>query len=74
MIIASILGAKGHEVVTVAPEDTDPLRRPHPHPAPHRRRAGLDPSGRILGIVSERDIVAGMAGHGPGTTRCRPSS
>jgi CBS domain-containing protein len=38
--------------------------------AQHRIGAALvrDPRGAMLGIISERDIVRGMAGHGPGTT------
>ncbi len=69
MIIASILKQKGTEVVSVGPEDTvletaRTLTR-------HSIGAALvrDAEGRILGIVSERDIIRGMAGHGLGTTQ-----
>jgi CBS domain-containing protein len=68
MIIASILGAKGHEVVTVAPGDTVlAVARSLTH---HRIGAALvlEADGRIAGIVSERDIVRGMAETGQGTT------
>jgi len=69
MIIASILKQKGTEVISVGPEDTvletaRTLTR-------HSIGAALvrDAEGRILGIVSERDIIRGMAGHGLGTTQ-----
>lgn len=69
MIIASILKQKGTEVVSVGPEDTvlDVARTL----TQHRIGAALvrDPEGRILGIISERDIIRGMAGHGQGTSR-----
>jgi CBS domain-containing protein len=68
MIIASILSRKGDSVVTVAPDDSvlavaRTLSR-------HGIGAALvrDAGGAILGIISERDIVRGMAGHGPGTS------
>ncbi|MBX6747790.1 MAG: CBS domain-containing protein [Acetobacteraceae bacterium] len=37
----------------------------------HRIGAALvrDAEGRILGIISERDIIRGMAGHGQGTSQ-----
>jgi CBS domain-containing protein len=68
MIIGSILKAKGSEVVSVGPEETilSVARRL----TEHRIGAALvrDASGALLGIISERDIVGGMASHGPGTT------
>jgi CBS domain-containing protein len=69
MIIASILGAKGDEVVTVHPEDT--VLSVARTLTQHRIGAALvrDAEGRILGIISERDIVRGMAGTGPGTSQ-----
>jgi CBS domain-containing protein len=69
MIIGSILKRKGSEVVSVQPEDSvlEVAR------TLSQRRIGAalvrDPAGALLGIISERDIVSGMAGHGPGTTR-----
>ncbi|MBY0333238.1 MAG: CBS domain-containing protein [Acetobacteraceae bacterium] len=68
MIIASILGTKGGDVVAVAPEDT--VLTVARTMTQHRIGAALvrDPQGAILGIISERDIVRGMAGHGPGTS------
>jgi len=68
MIIGSILKGKGSEVVSVRPEASilDVSR------TLSQRRIGAalvrDAAGALLGIISERDIVAGMAGHGPGTT------
>ena len=68
MVIASILKGKGNQVVSVAAEDTilDVTRLL----ARHRIGAALvrAPDGRLLGIISERDIIRGMAGHGTGTT------
>jgi CBS domain-containing protein len=68
MIIGSILKSKGSEVVSVRPEESvlEVAR------TLSQRRIGAalvrDPAGALLGIISERDIVSGMAGHGPGTT------
>jgi CBS domain-containing protein len=69
MIIAAILATKGTQVVSVGPRD-EALSVARAL-AQHRIGAALvrDAEGRILGIVSERDIVRGMASHGPGTTR-----
>ena len=71
MIIASILKCKGNQVVSVTPEDT--VLAVARILAEHRIGAALvrSPDGEILGIISERDIVAGMAAHGPGTTGLR---
>lgn len=70
MIIAKILKQKqlGTEVVSVAPEDT--VLAAARALTEHRIGAALvrDAAGAILGIISERDIVRGMAGHGQGTT------
>ncbi|MDN3563830.1 CBS domain-containing protein [Paeniroseomonas aquatica] len=68
MVIASILKGKGNQVVSLGPDDTilDLARLL----ARHRIGAALvrAPDGRLLGIVSERDVIRGMAGHGTGTT------
>ena len=73
MLISSILAGKGSDVVAVAPEDTAlsvarTLTR-------NRIGAALvrDADGRLLGIVSERDIVRCMAEQGPGTS-ARPAA
>ena len=69
MIIAAILKQKGNKVVSVKPGDlTFEVTRTLTE---HRIGAALvrDPAGDILGIVSERDIVRGMAEHGPGTSK-----
>lgn len=68
MIIGAILKGKGTEVVSVGPADTVlSVAR-----VLSERRIGAalvrDAGGALLGIVSERDIVRGMAAHGPGTT------
>ena len=68
MIIGSILKGKGTEVVSVRPEDT--VLEVARTLDQHRIGAALvrDAAGAMLGIISERDIVGGMAAHGPGTT------
>jgi CBS domain-containing protein len=68
MIIGSILKTKGSEVVSVGPTDT--ILSVARVLTEHRIGAALvrDASGALLGIISERDIVRGMASHGPGTT------
>jgi CBS domain-containing protein len=68
MIIGSILKTKGAEVVSVGPEETVlSVAR-----VLDQRRIGAalvrDAAGALLGIISERDIIRGMAAHGPGTT------
>jgi len=68
MIIGSILKGKGSEVISVRPDDTVlTVAR-----TLSERRIGAalvrDAAGAIVGIISERDIVSGMAAHGPGTT------
>lgn len=68
MIIASILNTKGSDVVAVGPGDS--VLSVARALTEHRIGAALvrDAEGRILGIISERDIVRGMAGNGPGTS------
>jgi CBS domain-containing protein len=69
MIIAAILKRKGAQVISVNPEDT--IHQVAITLAQHRIGAVLvsDAHGGMLGIISERDIVRGMAAQGPGTTR-----
>lgn len=61
MQVAQILSNKGSEVFAIAPEATvaDLVQRLHSH------RVGAllvqDDDGRLVGIVSERDVVRGMA-------------
>ena len=71
MIIGSILKGKGSEVVSVRPEDT--VLSVARTLGDRRIGAALvrDAAGEMLGIISERDIVRGMAAHGPGTTGLR---
>lgn len=68
MIIGSILKTKGSEVISVLPGDT--ILSVARVLDQHRIGAALvrDGAGALLGIISERDIVRGMAAHGPGTT------
>src|SRR5215471_4350441 len=64
MNVQAILEAKGHDVVTTRPETSiaDVCR------LLQRRRIGavpvIDDGGTILGILSERDMVAGLSEHG----------
>ena len=71
MNIANILKRKGGQVFSVNPDDT--IHQVAVALAQHRIGAALvsDPQGGMLGIISERDIVRGMAGQGPGTTQLR---
>lgn len=67
MTIAAILKHKGTEIAGAAPTDTvATVAR-----TLHERRIGavlvLDAAGQLLGIVSERDIVAHLARHGADT-------
>jgi CBS domain-containing protein len=64
MTVAAILAEKGHDVVTVGPTAT--LAETVELLADHRIGAAVvtDRTGRILGIVSERDIVAALAESG----------
>jgi CBS domain-containing protein len=68
-MISSILKGKGTDVVSVSPGDTVlSVAR-----VLTERRIGAvlvrDTAGRMLGIISERDIVTGMANQGQGTTQ-----
>jgi CBS domain-containing protein len=69
MTVAAILAEKGHDVVTVGPTAT--VAETVELLADHRIGAAVvtDRTGRILGIVSERDIVAALAESGPEALR-----
>lgn len=69
MKIEAIIRGKGGQVVSVAPRDT--VAAAARTLAQHRIGAALvrAPDGTLLGILSERDIVRGMASHGPGTSQ-----
>jgi len=64
MIVASILQHKGHDIASVAPA----ARVPEIVRTLSERRIGAvlvrDTAGQMLGIVSERDIVRGLAREG----------
>jgi len=64
MTVAAILAEKGREVVTIGPDET--VAEAVQLLAERRIGAAVvtDNSGRILGIASERDIVAALAKHG----------
>jgi len=67
MTVAAILKHKGHQVVTLAPQTrvsaiADLLTRHGIGAAPV-----VDADGHLVGMVSERDIVAGLARHGADT-------
>ncbi|MFN3077063.1 MAG: CBS domain-containing protein [Alphaproteobacteria bacterium] len=65
MSVEKVLGVKGRNVITILPEhlggDAAKLLTEH--------RIGVmvvcDPKGRIEGMLSERDLVKGMAKYGP---------
>lgn len=69
MTIAMILRGKGAEVFSVGPRDTVAVAAR----ALAERRIGAvlvrDAAGAVLGILSERDIVRGLARHGEATER-----
>lgn len=68
-MISKILKGKGTEVVSVSP--TDPVLAVARTLTERGIGAALvrDAAGGILGIISERDIVRGMANQGQGTTQ-----
>jgi CBS domain-containing protein len=68
MVIAAILKTKGNRVISLGPDQT--ILEAARLLAENRIGATLvrSPDGTLLGILSERDIVRGMAAHGPGTT------
>ena len=61
--VSSVLKHKGHEVVTVAPDET--VTAIVKVLAQHRIGAVpvVNEQGQIIGIISERDIIRGMAQH-----------
>ena len=64
MFVAKILDDKGHEVVTVNPDESVA----NIAATLSERRIGAmpvsSPGGALVGIVSERDVVAALAEHG----------
>ncbi|MDE1148546.1 MAG: CBS domain-containing protein [Azospirillaceae bacterium] len=65
MHVSGILKHKDSTIVSVRPEDT--IETVVALLAAHRIGAvlALDPAGAVAGIISERDIVRGLATHGP---------
>ena len=65
MLIASILRRKGSTVVSVAPEAT--VTHLLTELSQHNIGAAVVArEDTLIGIVSERDVVRGLGGHGPG--------
>lgn len=69
MLVAHVLRQKGNRIISIRPDDTiaDVAR------TLTRERIGAvlvrDGSGHVLGIISERDIVRGIARHGDAALR-----
>ena len=65
MTVKAILSRKGHTVVTIAP--TASLAEATKVLSSHRIGAVIvtGPDGRVIGVLSERDIVRALADHGP---------
>jgi CBS domain-containing protein len=66
--VSAVLEQKGHKVVTVAPRDTvrflvEVLSHNRIGAAPV-----VDEAGRLAGIISERDVIRGIAQHGETVT------
>lgn len=73
MIIAGILKSKGYNVVSVGPDDT--IARVTDVLAQHRIGAVIviDANEKLLGILSERDIVRALARHKAQTLEMKAS-
>ena len=71
MIVKSILSAKGGDVISIEPTAT--LDTAVKTLAEHKIGAllVLGPDRRVIGILSERDIVRVLAEHGAGVLRNR---
>jgi len=67
--VSSVLKHKGHDVVTVAPQQT--VERVVKVLAENRIGAVpvINKEGQLIGIISERDIIRGMAEHGNAVLR-----
>lgn len=73
MKVASILRAKGLHVETVAPDTTVASIVWQLRLKGIGALVVVDAAGSILGVISERDIVHGLAEHGPGLLGMRSS-
>src|SRR5215475_1382134 len=73
MKVASILRAKGLHVETVAPDTALASIVWHLRLKGIGALVVVDTAGSILGVISERDIVQGLAEHGPGLLGMRAS-
>ena len=65
MTVRAILSKKGHAVVTTSPAES--LAEAAKVLSTHRIGAVIvtNPDGRVIGMLSERDIVRALAEHGP---------
>lgn len=65
MHVAAILKDKGSKVVTTRSEAT--VAETVSLLSHHRIGAAVvtDPTGRVIGMISERDVIRGIASHGP---------
>jgi CBS domain-containing protein len=68
-MISSILKGKGTDVVSVSPDDTVLVVSRVLTERGIGAALVRDAAGALLGIISERDIVRGMANQGQGTTQ-----
>jgi predicted transcriptional regulator len=73
MKVASILRAKGLHVETVAPDTAIASIVWHLRLKGIGALVVVDAAGSILGVISERDIVHGLAEHGPALLGMRAS-
>src|SRR4029450_5355799 len=73
MKVASILRAKGLHVETVAPDAALASIVWHLRLKGIGALVVVDAAGSILGVISERDIVHGLAEHGPALLGMRAS-
>lgn len=64
MSVRAILNEKGHNVVTVTPQVTVQQVAAFLHDNHIGAVVVVDPDDRIIGILTERDIVASIAKHG----------
>ena len=62
--VSAVLEHKGHQVVTVAPHDTVAVLVKVLSVNRIGAAPVVDEAGRLVGIISERDVIRGIAQHG----------
>jgi len=62
--VSAVLEHKGHQVVTVAPHDTVAVLVKVLSVNRIGAAPVIDEAGRLVGIISERDVIRGIAQHG----------